>query len=187
MSTHTESGARNDSGRQSSVPAYGPIEAVVGFVVFYAVFDRVTPTVVEVLTDAVPDLSASAVGFGLASFLWFVLIVTVFDQIRRQLVALGVVAPASGWRSISGPATLSDRLAFQYLAVSLVGSLLAAGTFERATTALASTIRLVATQDASEFAVEESLWMIVFFVAAGVAAYALDRLLIGVIRTRRSG
>jgi len=173
--------------RRSAVPAYGPIEAAVGFVVFYAVFDRVTPTVVDVLTDAVSDLSASAVGFGLASFLWFVLAVTIIDQTRRQLAALGIVDADPGWQFTSGPATLSDRLAIQYLAVSLVSGLLAAWTFERAMTALVSTIRLVATQDTSGFAVGEALWMVGFFVGAGVAAYALDRLLIGVIRTRRGG
>jgi hypothetical protein len=44
-----------------------------------------------VFSDTVLDLSPSFVRFGLATALWFVLVVIVIDSARRQLAALGVV------------------------------------------------------------------------------------------------
>src|SRR6056297_2245399 len=72
-------------------PAYGPIDAVLGLVLFYVVVDRATPTVVDVFGEVLPDVSSSTVELGLAIFLWFVVAVTLIEQLRRQLIALAVL------------------------------------------------------------------------------------------------
>ncbi|NHN49243.1 hypothetical protein G9464_16830 [Halostella sp. JP-L12] len=82
--------ARHVDEDDSQFPAYGPIEASLGYLLFYVLVDRVTPAVVTVFSDTVLDLSPSFVRFGLATALWFILLVTAIDQTRRPLAALGV-------------------------------------------------------------------------------------------------
>ena len=72
------------------VPAYGPVDALLTYAMFYVVIDRVTSTMQSTLSAAVPGLSPDTVGLGLAAFLWFVLVVTIIDQARRQLAAVGI-------------------------------------------------------------------------------------------------
>jgi hypothetical protein len=83
---------RTEAAIHREFPAYGPIEAILGYVLFYVLVDRATPVVVETFSETVLDLSPSFLEFGLAMALWFVLGVTAIDQVRRQLAALGLVS-----------------------------------------------------------------------------------------------
>ena len=50
MSTRVDSGSHTGSRDGRYVPAYGPVDAVLGYALFYVVVDRATPTVVDVGT-----------------------------------------------------------------------------------------------------------------------------------------
>lgn len=182
MSTYTGSRPTRESGDRPLAPAYGPVDAALGFALFYVIFDRVTPTVVTVLTDALPEVSGATVGLGLAMFIWFVFGVTLLDQISRQLAAFGLTRSGTR-RSTGGPRTITERLATWYLALGLVGGLLAVWTFERAMDALVSTILIVSDQDVEAFVPEELVVLVVFFLAFAVATHAIDRLVVGGLRT----
>ncbi|MDB2237201.1 hypothetical protein [Halorubrum ezzemoulense] len=83
------SAARRVDEDDSQFPAHGPVEACLGYLLFYILVDRVTPPVVEAFGNTALSLPSSFVRFGLAAALWFVLVVTAVDQARR-LAALGV-------------------------------------------------------------------------------------------------
>ncbi|MEF8914662.1 hypothetical protein [Natronomonas sp.] len=167
-------------------PAYGPIEAVLGYLLFYVIVGRVTPAVVTV-SETVLDLSPSVIRLGLAAALWFVLAVTVIDQARRQLAALGFLTyedlQLRVWSRVS-PWSLRTA---GYLLAFVAGTAVAAATFEAAVEALLSLIPVVATIDAGAFDVLAFSLMVVFFLAYSIAAHALDRLVIDGIRVLTAG
>ncbi|KPN29195.1 hypothetical protein SY89_03429 [Halolamina pelagica] len=163
-------------------PAYGPLEAALGYVLFYVLVDRVTPAVVEVFSGTVLDFSPSFVGFTLAALLWIVLVVTVVDELRRQLAARGIVAGqprVRGWSRVT-PAPLRT---LGYLVALAVGAGVAALTFERAVAVIQSLIPAVATVDPGGIDLIGVVVMVVFFVAYSTATHALDRLVIGAVRS----
>lgn len=168
-----------DSG--PSVPAYGPIDAVLGYALFYVVVDRITPSVTAVLADIL-SVAPSTIGFGLAAALWFVLVVTVLDQARRQLAALGVGTADAVRHEATQRGTLSEPQTEFYLAALLVGGVVAAWTFDTAMTTIPSLVRVVSTADPGGFVIRAFLETVVFFAAFGTATRALDRLLVGAIR-----
>ena len=175
---------RTQPPRTAGFPAYGPIEAVLGYVLFYVLVDRVTPAVVDAFV-AVLDVSASFVGFGLAAVLWFVFVLTVVDETRRQLAALGRVAGQPRARVWSRVTPASLRTA-GYLVGLIVGAGVAAATFERALATILSLIPVVATVDAAGVDPAGIVVLIVFFVAYSVATHSLDRLVIGAVRSLSS-
>lgn len=161
-------------------PAYGPVEAALGYALFYHVVTRATPTVVAVLSD-VAGLPPSLVGLGLAALLWFVLAVTATDQARRQLAALGVVEAdrrPEVWSRVVPPG-LSTPAAL--LLVVLAGAV-AAWTLEAAVGTAVDAVRWVAALDVGAVVSVAVGRLVVFFVAFGVAAHALDRLLVDAVR-----
>ncbi|MFC5368708.1 hypothetical protein [Salinirubrum litoreum] len=202
MSTHTDSSTRTDRRRKSQqqhdrqsqhdrrprrdrrphLPAYGPIDAVLSFAVFYVFVERATSTVVDVLTTAVPDFSASTVGFGLAALLWFVLAVTLLDQLQRQLAAVGVGTQSAVARADREAGTPGETRLFAYLAGLTIGGVIAVWTFEPAVQTGITMIQIVGTLDATAFAFVDFLTMIVFFVGFAVTTHSLDRLVIGTVR-----
>lgn len=182
METATSSPSRRTGGPADEFPAYGPIDAVLGYVLFYVVIDRTTPAVVEVFSETVLDLSPSFVGFGLAAALWFILVVTVIDQTRRQLAALGVGSYDEYQLRVWSRVTPASVRTAGYLVALAVCGTLAVLTFEPAIEALLGFIPVVATADAAAFDVVGVVVLVVFFVSYGVATHALDRLVIGTIR-----
>jgi len=183
METTTSSPSRRTDNPADEFPAYGPLDGVLGYALFYVVVDRVTPAVVEVFSETVLDLSPSFVGFGLAAALWFVLAVTVVDQTRRQLAALGLVSYDEYQLRVWSRVTPASVRTAGYLVALAVGGTVATLTFERAIEALLGFIPVVATADVVAFDVVGVLTLVVFFVSYGVATHALDRLVIGAIRT----
>ncbi|UVE52331.1 hypothetical protein KU306_18565 (plasmid) [Haloferax larsenii] len=167
---------------ERTFPAYGPIDAILGFVVFYIFLTRATPTIVDVLTTVLPDVSASVVQFGLAAFLWFVFLMTTFDQVRRQLAALGVGSKADIRESRRSRGVPSTERVVLYLVALLVGGLVSMWTFDSAIDAGISMIRVVATLDIAAVPVVDFAVMIVFFVSFGVVTHVLDRMVIGALR-----
>jgi hypothetical protein len=172
---------------ESQFPAYGPIEAGLGYVLFYVLVDRATPAIVTVFSETVLDLSPSFVRFGIAALLWFILVVTAIDQIRRQLAALGIVTydeyQLRVWSRVTPPSLRTAG----YLMALVAGSAVAVITFDRAVEALLSLILAVATVNVVAFNLPEIFVMIVFFLSYSVAAHSLDRLVVGGIRVLMSG
>ena len=167
-------------------PAYGPVDAALGFALFYVIVDRATPTVVDVLTDVL-SVPPTLVGTGLAALLWFVLAVTVLDQARRQLAALGVGGYEGGWPNRPKPGVPSRELALAYFGGLVVGGLLAWWTFAPAVETAVSLIRVVAALDVGAFDLLAFLVMVVFFVSYAVATRSLDRLVVGGVRAALAG
>lgn len=184
MSAGVEPGPRADAREWRIAPAYGPVEAALGFALFYVLVDRATPTVVDVLSGALPP---SLVGFGLAAALWFVLAVTVLDQTRRQLAALGVVGYDPSRGRPGDAVAPSESRALAYLVGLLVGGLVTVWTYEGAVGTAVSLLRAVAALDAGAFVTVEFVVMVVFFVSFGVAIRSLDRLVVGGLRWTLAG
>lgn len=164
-------------------PAYGPVEAVLGYVLFYVLVDRVTPTVLEVAMDLAPGLDPSTVGLGLASILWVVLALNVLEQGRRQLAALGVLEREPpmlhSWSPLTG---VKGRLAA--VALVVLGSVVAVLSYDAAVAFLVSLLELGTSSGVSTVSPYDALLMVVFFVGYGVAAHALDRLVVDIVRRR---
>ncbi|MCU4718728.1 hypothetical protein [Halapricum hydrolyticum] len=164
------------------LPAYGPIEASLGYLLFYVLVDRVTPAIVTVFSETVLDLSPSFVRFALAVALWFVLAVSVIDQLQRQLAALGVGTYDQAQLRLWSRVTPSSLRTAGYVLVFLAGSIVAAMTFESAVETLSALIPAIATAEVSTTDPIGVFAMVVFFLAYGTAARSLDRLVIGGIR-----
>jgi len=185
MDTHVTSRnpqERRDAGLVGDFPAYGPVEAVLGYAMFYVFVDRATPAVVEVFSETVLDLSPSFVGFGLAAALWFILAVTVIDQIRRQFAALGLGAYDEYQLRVWSRVTPASLRAAGYLLAFGVGTVVAGLTFERAVAALLALIPVVGAVDVVGLVV-----LVVFSLSYSVATHSLDRLVVDGIRTLASG
>lgn len=172
---------RTEAAIHREFPAYGPIEAILGYVLFYVLVDRATPVVVETFSETVLDLSPSFLEFGLAMALWFVLGVTAIDQVRRQLAALGLVSYDEYQLRVWSRVTPSSLRTTGYLVAVVVGGGVAVLTFQRAIETLVSLIPLFATVDPAGFDIIGLLAMVTFFVAYGIATHSLDRLVIGTI------
>lgn len=183
MDARVDSRWQGTSRREHRFPAYGFVDAALGFALFYVLVDRATPTVVAVLTDALPDVSPSAVGLGLAATLWFVLATTVLDQVRRQLAALGVTGSDTARRRLTARVAPFDIGMFGHLAGVLVGGAVAAVTFDRTLESIVTLIRRVAALDVAAITPGEVVVTVVFFVSFGVATRSLDRLLVGGLRS----
>lgn len=184
MSTAGE--ARHVDEGASRFPAYGPIEASLGYLLFYVLVGRATPAVVTAFGDTVPGLSPSSVRFGLAAALWFVLAVTATDQLRRQLAALGVGSYDDDELRVWSRVAPSSLRTTGYLSALIVGTAVAAATFDRAVAALLSLIPVVAAVDVAAFDPVGLVVLVVFLLAYSGAAHSLDRLVIGAVRTPAS-
>jgi hypothetical protein len=152
---------RTEAAIHREFPAYGPIEAILGYVLFYVLVDRATPVVVETFSETVLDLSPSFLEFGLAMVLWFVLAVTAIDQVRRQLAALGFVSYDEYQLRVWLRVTPSSLRTTGYLVV-VVGGGIAVLTFQRAVETLLSLILLFATVDPAGFDIVGLLAMVAF-------------------------
>ncbi|WP_256300673.1 hypothetical protein [Haloarchaeobius salinus] len=173
--------------REGGFPAYGPVDAALGYWLFYVVVDRATPTVVDLFAGRVLELSPSLVRLGLAALLWFVLAVTLLDQLRTQFDALTRRSvPERDWWSVSR--LVPDQ--YWMLAYGL-GTVLAGATalvtFEVGTAAAVTLIESVATVDVAAISLLDVVAVVVFFVSFAVASFSLDRLAIRAIRVLLAG
>lgn len=178
MRPNDAAGSAPPRGSDRAFPAYGPVDAMLGYGLFVVVVERATPTVTTVFADVV-SVSPALVGLGTAALLWFVFLVTAVEQCRRQLVALGVVGTPSD--EAETPA-LSGRRALGYLALAVGGGAVAAATADDALDATVGLIRAVSVVDAGAIGLGDVLLVAVFFVAFGLVTRALDRLVIGGLR-----
>lgn len=170
----TTLGTGSRSGRR--FPAYGPVDAALGYWLFYVVVDRLTPTVVELFTAQVVDFDPAPVRHSLALLLWLVLVVTVLGQLREQVDAL--VGRDEGSRR-----WIPESYWLVGHGVSLlVAGAVAALTFDVGIEATRSLLVHVATLDLRLGLLVDVLTVVVFFGSFGVATRSLDRLVVGGLR-----
>ncbi|WP_332898126.1 hypothetical protein [Haladaptatus sp. CMSO5] len=182
MNSYAESRSRAARRKGVSAPAYGPIDAALGFALFYYLVARGGPTIEAVVTELFATVSPATVGFGLAGFLWFVFVVTTIDQVRRQLAALGVGSERDVSRQARSRGPPSSARLAAYLGLILVGGGLALATFASAIDTAIALLPALAALDVGAFVSVEFVVMVVFFVSYSVATHSLDRLLIGGLR-----
>lgn len=163
-------------------PAYGPLEGVFGFVLFYVIVDRTTPMFVSVLSELQPGIPAETVRTIFAASLWVVAVLTFLGQLRRQVTALGLANGRGTVGDVRRPGLLDGRRALGYGVLLLLGWLFVAVSWESALATAVDLIPIVGFQDVDAFDPFEFVVMVAFFVAYGVATRALDRLLVGGVR-----
>jgi hypothetical protein len=177
--------------RRPTFPAYGPVKALLNLLLLYALVQFTTPTLVVTVTSTAPGVSAGLIETAVQLFVWFVFVVTVVDQIRRQQAA-------TRERSLDerrpDDRTLGDRARLPvairvplYLTMVAVGMAVAAWTIERAVGTLLTMIRAVPTMDFYLVSTTDFVTMAVFFLAYALTVEALDRLLIGGLRVFLNG
>ncbi|MFB6267258.1 MAG: hypothetical protein ABEI31_06340 [Halodesulfurarchaeum sp.] len=69
------------------LPEYGLIDALLGYLLFYLVVRATTPILARELSVIIEGFDASAIRFAAATLLWFILFLTVVEQVRVQLDA----------------------------------------------------------------------------------------------------
>jgi hypothetical protein len=166
------------------LPAYGFVDAALTYGMVYVIVDRLSPTVTTTFVRAVPDVSPEVVGLGLAAFLWLVLIVTVVDQARRQLAAVGIGSHRAVDRERARPAAPGKAAAVGYLVAGVMAGVVAFGTVETAIDTLRSTVVIVGQPASASVDLIGILSVILFFVAYGLLTWSVDRLVVGAIRSR---
>lgn len=180
MTVSTDAG--NPGRLHRYVPAYGPVDAVLGYALFYVLVDRATPTLVNIAAAVLPGVAPDAVRLATALALWFVLAVTAIDQFRRQLAALGL---ATHDEVDPDPATRqppSEPLALGYLVAFVLAGGIAVLTADRGIDAAVTVFAAVARLDVATVVPAEVALVVVFVLAYSVAARSLDRLLVGGVR-----
>jgi hypothetical protein len=184
MNTHVDSETRRDRPVAGAryLPPYGPVDALLGYVLFYVVVDRVTPTVVAVAAELFPDVAPSAVQFALAAFLWFVLVVSTIDQLRRQLAALGLGSHSEVDPDPTSRTPPSEPMALVSLLGVVLGGAVAWLSFDRGLEAVVTVVDAVVRLDVGSLLVVDLAVLLVFFVGYGVATWSLDRLVVGGLR-----
>ena len=183
MGYYADVGGHGDGGL---FPAYGPIDSILSYVVFYIFVEQATPTIIEVFTT-VTGMPASAVGFGTAALLWFILVVTGIDIVRRQLAAVGIGTRDSIDQTDRQRGAPSTTRMLVYAGVVVVGGAIASVTFQTAVDVGITMIRILGTLDFATFDFVAFFVMILFFVTFGAATRALDRLVIGGVRAVIAG
>lgn len=165
------------------VPAYGPIQDVVGYGFFYVTVTAIGPTIVSVLDGAGVD--PVLVRYGLAIALWFLLGLTLIGVFQTQWRSIHR-ASREDRRSNDRPRFDSPgRLTFLACVVTIVASgTLVAVFFPRFVRALATIIVGVANVPAATIPPSAVGWVVLVGVAMGAFGYCLDRAVIGAIRRR---
>jgi len=164
-------------------PAYGLVDAVLTYAMFYVIVDQLTPTVTTTLSTTLPDVSPDTVGLGLAVFLWFVLVVTVIDQARRQLAALGIGRHSAVDSDRSNPAVPAKTSFVVYLLAAVFAGVVVVGTVDTAIDTLHATVVIVARPETATFDFWAIALLVLFFVAYGVLTWSVDRFVIGGLRS----
>lgn len=180
MEATLEGRYRDRARRGPAFPAYGPVDAALGYWLFSVVVDRATPTVVAVFSERVLDLSPATVTFGLAAVLWVVLAVKVIDQFASQVRAL----TGDGDETRLWVPALVPR-PYWVLAYGLVTALagsVAVVTFQPGVDATVTLFESVATLDVAAILLLDVGAVVVFYLAFAVASYCLDRLVIRTVR-----
>lgn len=185
MITHVDRETGRLDTRPESVgyrPPYGPLDALLGYLLFYLVVERTTPTIVSGATEVFPGVTPGAVGFALAAFLWFVFVVSTLDQLRRQLAALGIGSHDQVDPDPSTRAPPSEPLTLACLVGLVFGGIFVWATFEAGLAAVVTVVGAMIPVDVDALLAVDIVVLVVFSVSYGVVTWSLDRLVVGGLR-----
>jgi len=167
-------------------PQYGPVEALVGVGVFYAIVDRMTPVLVEALEGVLPTLVPDPFTTLLAMFLWAIALLTLGSQVYAQLRPnpLTFESRADRQAYLDRKRPTDGEYTFNLVLLTL-GAIIALLAWNGAIGFLEDVIPVVVELDGevpAAMTVENAFVLAAFFV--GLAAYTrgLDRLVIGGMR-----
>lgn len=165
------------------VPAYGPIQDVVGYWFFYVTVRAIGPTIVSVLDGVGVD--PELVRYGLAIGLWLLLGLTLIGVFQAQWRSIRQ-ASREDRRSKDRPRFDSPgRMTFlgHVVTIGVSGTVIIAF-FPRFVRALTAIIVGVANVPAVTIPPAAIGWVVLVGVAMGTFGYCLDRTVIGAIRRR---
>ncbi|MFB6113512.1 MAG: hypothetical protein ABEJ58_05345 [Halodesulfurarchaeum sp.] len=166
------------------VPAFGSVQAIVGYLFFYLIVDAIGPMIVSVFADVGvhPDLT----GLGLAALIWLLGFLTLVDAVNRQ------------WRA--NPRRFRDhRQWLEYLRESgpsalvyvgyLLGTFVAGGVvfrfWPRFIRELTELVGAVSTLPDPSLSAGSVGWVLGVSLAIAVFGWSLDRALVGSIMRLR--
>ena len=163
-------------------PAYGLVEALVGFGVFGMLVDQITPAAVAALTDTYPGL-VGPVTTGAAVLLWLVAgamaMAEAIEQARANPRTFPTAAERTAFLDANRPSEAHYRL---NLVVMVLGGSMAVLAWNTVVDVLASAVPVVidagGTLPAS-LTLGNVAVFVVFVVAVAAYARALDRLVVG--------
>ena len=167
-------------------PEYGPLEALIGFGVFYLILDYMMPTLVDTLAGPFPDLVPDPLATGTAMLLWLFLGVivaaTVLDFLDKNPREFEDRSERDTYLDENRP---SDRHFQHNLALMFLGGATAVLSWSTAIEVLREMFPVVVELGGlvpPGSSLVDGAVFVVFFI--GVAAYArgLDRLVIGGMR-----
>lgn len=191
MQQQGDSDRRTDSGRRILfVPAYGPIEAVLGYGFFYFLVAVGTPVVRDAVADSPLGIDPGLVTFASAGALWLILGLTILGQLTEQ------------WRD--NPRRFDDAESLhQFLAAiapsisrmqgwafaALLGLLIVVFGFDAFLDSYRSLLEgmvlVVGTQEGVSVVFGSLPWFIVYTIGFSLVTRYTDRLLLGWDRRRR--
>ena len=190
MATETQSATgraqRDDSPAWLVYPEYGPVEAALGYGLFYLLVATATPVMVEVLGPVLPGLVPTPFATVMALFCWFVLGVVVLAQVRRQVAAnprrFADAAERAAFLDAHRPTARDYGLA---VAATAGGGLVAAFGVDAALAGLDSLLRSMVFVSGGAAGSVDLLgvgWLVVLFVSFGLFSRGVDRLVVGALR-----
>lgn len=176
-----------DDAPRAFLPAYGPVEAAVGYVLFFLVVDRATPVLVDELAAPFPDAVPEPFTTYAAVVLWLVLVVLLLATVRGQLAANPRTFADADEREAFLDEQRRNRWRFRIdAALVVVGGAATVLTWDVFVAVLVALLSVVVVEldgatpalpGAEEFAVS-----VVFLVGVAALARGLDRLLVGGVR-----
>lgn len=178
---------KGDDGPSVFLPSYGPVEAAVGYVLFYLIVERATPVLVDELAAPFPDLVPEPFTTYAAILLWLFLVVILLATVRGQLADNPRTFADAGERE----AFLEERRRAHWR-YRVDGALVVAGgaatvlTWDVFVGVLVDLLSVVVVElDGATPALpggQEIAIFVVFFVGVAALARGLDRLLVGGVR-----
>lgn len=176
-----------DDGPRVFLPAYGPVEAAVGYVLFFILVDRATPVLVDELAAPFPDAVPEPFMTYAAVVLWLVLVALLLATVRGQLAANPRTFADADERESFLDEQRRDRWRYRIdAALVVVGGAATVLTWDVFVAVLVDLLSVVVVElDGATPALpgaEEVAVSVVFLVGVAALARGLDRLLVGGVR-----
>lgn len=161
------------------VPAYGAIQSLVGYVVFYLVVRAIRPTFTALFADY--GLDPEFVAFGVNAFVWLIFVLTVIGEGQRQWEANPRRFANQGeWRSFLEERTPSATVFLLYVGGVAFAGILALRYWDRFVRSIEAVIvEIVALPDIPAIPPVTIAWIVTIGVALAVFGWCLDRVVIG--------
>lgn len=170
-------------------PEFGPVDAVLGFALFYFLVGLATVVAVDSLANSAPTLVPEPLSTWAAYLLWVVLALVALGQLVVQVQSNPrTFATAAERRQFLETRRPTERQYRWWAVWVFVGGAVAYVTFSRFVPTFATVVRFfvdlfVGPVPTGPFRVVDAFLFVSFFVAYSVLTRGLDRLVIGSLRS----